>query len=55
MSDVSALFNWQETKCILSMALNEVLERDICLQICHMTQHAHPMSEVKFERSESIE
>jgi len=37
------------------MALNEVLERDICLKICHMTQHAHQMSKVKFAKSESIE
>ena len=37
------------------MALNEVLERDICLKICHMTQHAHQMCEVKFEKSEGIE
>jgi len=36
------------------MALNEVLEREICLKICHMTQHAHQMCEVKFE-SEGIE
>jgi len=36
------------------MALNEVLESDICLNICHMTQHAHQKSEVKFEKSESI-
>ena len=37
------------------MALNEVLERDICLKICHMTRHAHQMSEVKCEKSEGIE
>jgi len=37
------------------MALNEVLERDICLKICHMTQHAHEMGEKNFEKSEGIE
>ena len=37
------------------MALNEVLERDNRLKICHMTQHAHQMSEVKCEKSEGIE
>jgi len=37
------------------MMLNEVLERDICLKVCHMTQHSHQMSEVKFEKSEGIE
>jgi len=51
---VSALFNWQETKCILSMALNEILERDICLKICHMTQHAHQMREVKSEKARAL-
>ena len=33
----------------------EQLERDICSNICHMTQHAHQMSEVKFEKSMSID
>jgi len=37
------------------MALNEVLERDICLKICHMTRHAHQMSEGKCEKIEGIE
>jgi len=37
------------------MVLNEVLGRGNGVKICHMTQHAHQMSEVKFERSESIE